>query len=69
MTDGSLAFLSGVIIAIAASALFVSIKDPWHAGYCAAACGSAGVVEVSRKVCTCGPEEAPVAVRVLGGAK
>lgn len=69
MTDGSLAFFSGAALMFCAGMVLLGALDPWYAGYCTAACGSAGVVEVSRKVCTCGPEEAPVAVRVLGGAK
>lgn len=67
MTDGASAFIAGVMVAAVAYVVLFCLMDPWHSGYCTAACGSAGVVEVSQKVCTCGPEDAPVALKIREG--
>lgn len=61
------AFVFGGIVAAFLIGIANAIAMPYHTGYCTAACGPAGVVDVTQKVCTCGPESAPVAVRIGGG--
>lgn len=67
MSDETSSFFLGAALTVCAVLILTALLDPWNSGYCAATCGSAGVVEGSAKVCTCGPEDAPVAVKIREG--